>query len=106
MGDVSLPPAVLDDEAAVRALKSRADSLGIKLQLAHGSVCPNSRSFNAKTGNARGPGRAGAAGVSDFRRHVHACVLGGDPERPQIDMHIDNMIARSAGSARGSWIPA
>ena len=44
---VSLPPAVLDDEAAVRALRSRADSLGIKLQLAHGSVCPTSRSFNA-----------------------------------------------------------
>src|SRR5262245_41271970 len=47
---ISLPPQVLDDEAAVRTLKSHADSLGIKLQLAHGSVCPSSRSFNAQQG--------------------------------------------------------
>ena len=40
---VSLPPAVLDDEAAVRQVRDHADRLGIKLQLAHGSVCPSAR---------------------------------------------------------------
>src|SRR4030095_12542202 len=47
---ISLPPAVLDDEAQVRAIKAQAERLGIKLQLAHGSVCPTSRSFNAANG--------------------------------------------------------
>src|SRR3954468_23226244 len=45
---ISLPAAVLDDEAAVRQVKAHADSLGIKLQLAHSSVCPSSKSFNAQ----------------------------------------------------------
>ena len=47
---ISLPLAVLDDEAAIRQIRDHADRLGIKLQLAHGSVCPSSRSFNAQLG--------------------------------------------------------
>ena len=47
---ISLPPPVLGDEAAVRQIRAHADRLGIKLQLAFGSVCPSSRSFNAQLG--------------------------------------------------------
>src|ERR1044071_1799054 len=36
----SLPAAMLDDEAAIRQVRDHADRLGIKLQLAHSSVCP------------------------------------------------------------------
>src|SRR5438552_1211891 len=38
---ISLPPAVLGDEAAIRQIREHADALGIKLQLAFGSVCPS-----------------------------------------------------------------
>ena len=94
---VSLPPAVLDDEAAVRAVKSHADSLGIKLQLAHGSVCPSSRSFNAKLGTLEFQVARALRASQIFGATCMRCVLGGDPERPQIDMHIDNMIAAVRG---------
>ena len=94
---VSLPPAVLDDEAAVRALKSRADSLGITLQLAHGSVCPSSRSFNAQLGTLEFQVARALRASQIFGATCMRCVLGGDPERPQIDMHIDNMIAAVRG---------
>jgi len=94
---VSLPPAVLDDEAAVRALKSRADSLGIKLQLAHGSVCPTSRSFNATLGTLEFQIARALRASQIFGATCMRCVLGGDPERPQIDMHIDNMITAVRG---------
>src|SRR5215510_4549968 len=39
---ISLPPATLGDEAAIREIRAHADGLGIKLQLAFGSVCPSS----------------------------------------------------------------
>ena len=94
---ISLPPAVLDDEAAVRAVKSRADSLGIKLQLAHGSVCPSSRSFNAQLGTLEFQVARALRASQIFGATCMRCVLGGDPERPQIDMHIDNMIAAVRG---------
>ena len=94
---VSLPPAVLDDEAAVRALKSQADSLGITLQLAHGSVCPTSRSFNAKLGTLEFQVARALRASQIFGATCMRCILGGDPERPQIDMHIDNMIAAVRG---------
>ena len=94
---ISLPPAVLDDEAAVRAVKSRADSLGIKLQLAHGSVCPSSRSFNAQLGTLEFQVARALRASQIFGATCMRCVLGGDPERPQIDMHIDNMIAAVGG---------
>src|SRR3954469_20731522 len=47
---ISLPPATLSDEAAIRAARDHADRLGIKLQLAFGSVCPSARGFNAQLG--------------------------------------------------------
>jgi len=94
---ISLPPAVLDDEAAVRAIKAHADSLGIKLQLAHGSVCPSSRSFNAQLGTLEVQLTRALRASRIFGASCMRCILGGDPERPEIDKHIDNMIAAVRG---------
>ena len=47
---ISLSPATLADEAAITAIRAHADTLGIKLQLAFGSVCPSARGFNAQLG--------------------------------------------------------
>src|SRR5436190_24201989 len=47
---VSLPPATLSDESAIRQIREHADRLGIRLQLAFGSVCPSARAFNAQLG--------------------------------------------------------
>src|SRR3954465_14422056 len=47
---LSLPAATLRDEAAIRQIRDYADRVGIKLQLAFGSICPSARSFNAQQG--------------------------------------------------------
>ena len=94
---ISLPAAVLGDETTVRQVREHADRLGIKLQLAFGSVCPSSRSFNAQNGTLEEQiGRALKASQI-FGATCMRCVLGGDPERPQIDMHIDNMVKAVRG---------
>jgi sugar phosphate isomerase/epimerase len=89
---VSLPPAVLDDEAAIRQVREHADRLGIRLQLAHGSVCPSSRSFNPELGTLEFQVARALKASQIFGASCMRCILGGDPERPQIDMHIDNMV--------------
>ena len=94
---ISLPPAVQDDEAAVRQVKAHADGLGIRLQLAHGSVCPSSRSFNAQNGTLEEQVGRALKASQIFGATCMRCVLGGDPERPQIEMHIDNMIKAVRG---------
>ena len=94
---ISLPPAVLGDEAAVRQVKDHADRLGIKLQLAMSSVCPSSRSFNAKNGTLEEQVTRALRASQIFGAKCMRCILGGDPERPQIDMHIDNMVKAVRG---------
>jgi sugar phosphate isomerase/epimerase len=94
---VSLRPDVLGDEAAVRAIREHADRLGIKLQLAFGSVCPSSRSFNAQLGTVEEQVARALKASQIFGATCMRCVLGGDPERPQIDMHVDNMIKAVRG---------
>src|SRR3954465_10582465 len=94
---VSLPQAVLDDEAAIRQIRSHADGLGIKLQLAHGSVCPSSKSFNPQLGTLEFQVSRALKASQIFGASCMRCVLGGDPERPQIDMHIDNMVKAVKG---------
>jgi 3-oxoisoapionate decarboxylase len=89
---VSLPPAVLDDEAAILQVREHADRLGIRLQLAHGSVCPSSRSFNPELGTLEFQVARALKASQIFGASCMRCILGGDPERPQIDMHIDNMV--------------
>jgi 3-oxoisoapionate decarboxylase len=94
---ISLPPAVLDDEAALRQIRAHADGLGIKLQLAHGSVCPSSRSFNPQLGTLETQVGRALNASRIFGASCMRCILGSDPERPQIDMHIDNMIKAVRG---------
>jgi len=94
---ISLPAPVLADETAIRAIRAHADSLGIKLQLAFGSVCPSSRSFNAQLGTLEEQVARGLKASQIFGARCMRCVLGSDPERPQIDMHVDNMVKAVRG---------
>ncbi len=94
---ISLPLAVLEDEAAIRQVRDHADRLGIKLQLAHGSVCPSSRSFNAQNGTLEVQVSRALKASQIFGATCMRCILGGDPERPQIEMHIDNMVKAIQG---------
>jgi len=94
---VSLPPAVLGDDTALRAIRAHADQLGIKLLLAHGSVCPSSRSFNAQLGTLEEQVARALHASQIFGASCMRCILGGDPERPQIDMHIDAMVKAVRG---------
>jgi sugar phosphate isomerase/epimerase len=89
---ISVPAATLADEAALKEIRSHADRLGIKLQLAFGSVCPSSRSFNAQNGTLEEQVARALKASQIFGAKCMRCILGGDPERPQIEMHIDNMI--------------
>jgi sugar phosphate isomerase/epimerase len=89
---ISVPAAVLGDDAALRAIRSHADRLGIKLQLAYSSLCPSSRSFNAQLGTVEEQLARALNASQIFGASCMRTILGGDPERPQIDMHIDNMI--------------
>jgi 3-oxoisoapionate decarboxylase len=94
---ISLPAAMLADEAAIRQVRAHADGLGIKLQLAHGSVCPSSKSFNPQLGTLEEQVSRGLKASQIFGARCMRCILGGDPERPQIEMHIDNMIKAVRG---------
>jgi len=94
---LSLSPDVLHDEAAIRAVRAHADQLGIKLQLAFGSVCPSSKSFNPQLGTLEEQVARGLKASQIFGARCMRCVLGGDPERPQIEMHIENMVKAVRG---------
>lgn len=89
---LSLPVQTLGDEAALKAIRAHADQLGIKLQLAFGSVCPSSKSFNAQNGSLEEQVARGLKASQIFGATCMRCVLGGDPERPQIEAHIDDMV--------------
>jgi 3-oxoisoapionate decarboxylase len=94
---ISLPANVLADEMAIRQVRDHADQLGIKLQLAHGSVCPSSRSFNAQQGTLEAQLSRALRASQILGAKCMRCILGGDPERPQIEMHIDNMVKALRG---------
>jgi len=94
---LSLSPDALRDEAAIRAIRAHADQLGIKLQLAFGSVCPSSKSFNAQLGTIEEQVARGLKASQIFGAKCMRCVLGGDPERPQIETHIENMVKAVRG---------
>jgi sugar phosphate isomerase/epimerase len=94
---ISLPPAMLADDAAIRQVRDHADRLGIKLQLAFGSVCPSARSFNPQLGTLEERVSRALAASKIFGASCMRCILGGDPERPQIEMHIDNMVKAVRG---------
>ena len=94
---ISLPLAVITDEAAVRGIRAHADRLGIKLQLAHGTVCPSARGFNPQNGTVEEQVARALKASQIFGASCMRVVLGGDAERPQIDMHLDNMVKAVRG---------
>jgi 3-oxoisoapionate decarboxylase len=94
---VSLPAATLGDESAIRQIRQHADQLGIRLQLAFGSVCPSARAFNPQLGTLEEQVARALKASQIFGATCMRCILGSDSERPQIDMHIDNMIKAVRG---------
>ena len=94
---ISLPAAAVGDETAIRQIRDHADRLGIKLQLAHGTVCPSSRSFNPQLGTLEEQVGRALKASQIFGARCMRCILGGDSERPQIEMHIDNMVKAIRG---------
>src|SRR5262245_54047528 len=89
---VSLNAATLQDEAAIKQIRDHADRLGIKLQLAFGTVCPSAKAFNPQNGTLEEQVTRALKASQIFGARCMRCVLGGDAERPQIEMHIENMI--------------
>ena len=94
---ISVPQAVIADEGALRQIREHADRLGIGLQLAHGTVCPSARSFNPQNGTLEEQVARALKASQIFGASCMRCVLGGDPERPQIEMHLDNMVKAVRG---------
>src|SRR4029450_4189617 len=64
---------------------------------AFGSVCPSSRSLNAKLGPLEDQVARGLKASQIFGAKRMRCVPAGDPERPQIEIHIDNMVKAVRG---------
>jgi sugar phosphate isomerase/epimerase len=94
---ISLPREVLLDESAVKQIRAHADKLGISLILAYGSVCPSSKSFNAKLGTVEEQVAPALKASQIFGARSLRCVLGSGTERPEIDMHIENMVRAVRG---------
>ena len=96
---ISLPRDVMLDESAVKQVRAYADKLGISLILAHGSVCPSSRSFNASLGTVEEQVAPALRASQIFGARSMRCVLGSATERPGIDMHLENMLRLSRAGA-------
>lgn len=94
---ISLPRDVLVDESAVKQIRAHADKLGISLILAHGSVCPSSRSFNASLGSVEEQVAPALKASQIFGAKSMRCVLGSGTERPEIEKHMDNMLRAIRG---------
>jgi len=94
---ISLPRNMLLDESAVKQVRAHADKLGIAPILAHGSVCPSSRSFDAKLGTVEEQVAPALRASQIFGARSMRVVLGSATERPEIDMHIENMLRAVRG---------
>jgi len=94
---ISLPRETLLDEAAVKQVRAHADRLGLTLILAHGSICPSSKSFNASLGTVEEQVAPALRASQIFGARAMRVVLGSASERPEIDMHIEDMIRAVRG---------
>ena len=94
---ISLSREMLLDESAVKQVRAHADKLGISLILAHGSVCPSSKSFNAALGTVEEQVAPALKASQIFGARSMRVVLGSATERPEIDMHIENMVRAVRG---------
>ena len=81
-----------------RRSERHADTLGIKLQLALRIGLPERpRRSTRRTGTLEEQVARALKASQIFGATCMRCVLGGDAERPQIEMHIDNMIKAVRG---------
>ncbi len=94
---ISLSRDALADEAGLKRLREQADRQGLALILAHGSVCPTSRSFNANQGTVEEQVAPALRASQIFGAKSMRCVLGGVPERAEIDRHIESMVKAVRG---------
>ena len=91
-----------DDVAAAGDARRRGGAAGrsARTRISSASSCswpsarsvPSSKSFNAQNGTLEEQVARGLKASQIFGATCMRCVLGGDPERPQIDMHVDNMV--------------
>ncbi len=89
--------STLDDYASLdpthlQKVKERAVALGIAIDAGIGSICPTSRSYNAKNGEPheylmKGLQTAKAVGANSMR-----CYLGTRADRPELDRHMENTV--------------
>jgi len=94
---ISLSREMLLDESAVKQVRAHADRLGISLILAHGSVCPSSKSFNAGLGTVEEQVAPALKASQIFGARSMRVVLGSATERPEIEMHLENMLRAVRG---------
>ena len=94
---ISLPRELLLDESALKRIRAHADELRISVILAHGSVCPSSKSFNAALGTVEEQVAPALRASQIFGARSMRCVLGSATERPEIDRHIENMVRAVRG---------
>jgi sugar phosphate isomerase/epimerase len=94
---ISLPREALLDESALKRIRAHADELRISIVLAHGSVCPSSKSFNAALGTVEEQVAPALRASQIFGARSMRCVLGSATERPDIERHIDNMLRAVRG---------
>src|SRR5262249_15866738 len=73
---ISLPRRTLLDEAGLKQMRAHADRLGIRLILAHGSVCPTSKSFNAAEGTVEQQVALALKASQIFGAKAMRCILG------------------------------
>jgi sugar phosphate isomerase/epimerase len=92
VASVSIPRETLAEEAAVRQIREHADRLGIKLLLSGSSICPASKSFNPKYGTPEEQIATGLRASRILGARAMRVTVGGAPERPQIELHMESTL--------------
>ena len=100
VASVSLPRDILTDEAAVKQVRAHADKLDIKLILSGSCICPTSKSFNAKNGTPEEQITLGLRAARIFGCRAMRVIVGGAPERPEIEKHMESTLRVVRGMRR------
>ena len=80
------------DEDVIRKVRDHATKLGIATPaISAGSICPSSSGFNSKLGTAEEQIAQGLKLARMMGATAMRAVVGGAKERPQIEMHMQNM---------------
>ncbi|MDP3001297.1 MAG: sugar phosphate isomerase/epimerase family protein, partial [Bryobacterales bacterium] len=80
------------DQDVIRKVRDHATKLGITTPaISAGSICPSSSGFNSKLGTAEEQIAQGLKLARMMGATAMRAVVGGAKERPQIEMHMQNM---------------